>query len=208
MHLFLNILPILVFSTSSVLHKVIKHVILAASISVALEISLIVEGISHWPVIQPHALIASSCNYMINIWVWVFIALFFARSILKNDFIYLFLAVLGRRWCAGFSLVVISGATRCCDFSCCGACALEPEGFSTVVPGLWRSGTTVVAHRLSCMWDLPGSGIKLVSPALAGRFFTTELPGKPAQSICSPIFSYPFVLRIRSQLLWPIYQAL
>ena len=90
MHLFLNILPILVFSTSSVLHKVIKHVILAASISVALEISLIVEGISHWPVIQPHALIASSCNYMINTWVWVFIALFFARSILKNDFIYLF----------------------------------------------------------------------------------------------------------------------
>ena len=31
--------------------------------------------------------------------------------------------------------------------------------------------------------DLPDSGIKLaslVSPALAGRFFTTELPGKPS----------------------------
>ena len=28
------------------------------------------------------------------------------------------------------------------------------------------------------MWDLPGSGIKPVSPALAGRFFTTESPGK------------------------------
>ena len=27
--------------------------------------------------------------------------------------------------------------------------------------------------------DLPGPGIKLVSPALAGRFFTTEPPGKP-----------------------------
>ena len=29
------------------------------------------------------------------------------------------------------------------------------------------------------MWDLPGPGIELVSPALAGRFFTTEPPEKP-----------------------------
>jgi len=29
------------------------------------------------------------------------------------------------------------------------------------------------------MWDPPGSGIKPVSPALAGRFPTAELPGKP-----------------------------
>ena len=28
-------------------------------------------------------------------------------------------------------------------------------------------------------WDLPGPGIKPVSAALAGRFFTTEPPGKP-----------------------------
>ena len=27
--------------------------------------------------------------------------------------------------------------------------------------------------------DLPDPGIKPASPALAGRFFTTELPGKP-----------------------------
>ena len=27
--------------------------------------------------------------------------------------------------------------------------------------------------------DLPNPGIKLVSPALADRFFTTESPGKP-----------------------------
>ena len=27
--------------------------------------------------------------------------------------------------------------------------------------------------------DLPSPGIELVSPALAGRFFTTEPPGKP-----------------------------
>ena len=30
------------------------------------------------------------------------------------------------------------------------------------------------------MWDRPGSGIELMSPALAGGFFTTEPPRKPA----------------------------
>ena len=29
------------------------------------------------------------------------------------------------------------------------------------------------------MWDLPGSGMEPVSPALTGGFFTTEPPGKP-----------------------------
>ena len=33
------------------------------------------------------------------------------------------------------------------------------------------------------MWDLPGSGIKSVSPALASWFFITEPPGKPWGSI-------------------------
>ena len=28
------------------------------------------------------------------------------------------------------------------------------------------------------MWDIPGSGIKSVFPALAGRFLTTGSPGK------------------------------
>ena len=28
------------------------------------------------------------------------------------------------------------------------------------------------------MWDLPGSGLELVSPALAGGFLTTVPPGK------------------------------
>ena len=33
------------------------------------------------------------------------------------------------------------------------------------------------------MWDLPGPGIKPVSPALVGGFLSTEPPGKP--SMCS-----------------------
>ena len=49
--------------------------------------------------------------------------------------------------------------------------------------------SVVVEHRLSnCgaqgylprgMWDLPGSGIEPMSPALQGRFLTTRPPGKP-----------------------------
>ena len=33
-------------------------------------------------------------------------------------------------------------------------------------------------------WDLPDPGIEPMSPALAGRFFTTEPPGKP-MVLCS-----------------------
>ena len=35
------------------------------------------------------------------------------------------------------------------------------------------------AQLLRGMWDLPGPGLKPVSPALAGRFSTTAPPGKP-----------------------------
>ena len=39
---------------------------------------------------------------------------------------------------------------------------------------LWRVG--LVAPR---MWELPGPGLEPVSPALAGGFLATVLPGKP-----------------------------
>ena len=41
----------------------------------------------------------------------------------------------------------------------------------------------IQAQLLRGMWDLPGSGIKPVSLALAGRFFTTEPPEKPPNCI-------------------------
>ena len=50
-------------------------------------------------------------------------------------------------------------------------------------------GSQALEHRLdSCgtwaelllgMWDLPRPGIKPMSPAVAGGFFTPEPPGKP-----------------------------
>lgn len=87
------------------------------------------------------------------------------------------------------------GATLCCNAraSHCGgfsrrAWALGLSGFSSCVNGLGSCGSQALEHRLNTwgaqaqllcgMWDLPGSGIKLASPALTGGFFTPELPGK------------------------------
>ena len=47
--------------------------------------------------------------------------------------------------------------------------------------GSRRAGSVVVAHGLSCSAacrNLPGPGLKPVSPALTGRFLTTVPPGK------------------------------
>ena len=71
-------------------------------------------------------------------------------------------------------------ASHCGGFSC-GAWALGQEGFS-------NCGSHALEHRLnSCgtwayllhgVWDLPGPGIKPVSPALVGRFLSSVPPGK------------------------------
>ena len=77
--------------------------------------------------------------------------------------------------------------SHCSGFSCCGAQAL----------GTWAQQLQLWAleHRLSSwgtqaqllcsMWDPSGPGFKPVSPALVGRFFTTEPPGKPGKDILS-----------------------
>ena len=73
---------------------------------------------------------------------------------------------------------------RCCvqAFSSCG----EWELHFVVVHGLLLAVASLVAEPgaqvSSCgtrgMWDLPGPGIKPVSPALAGGFLSTAPPGK------------------------------
>ena len=65
-------------------------------------------------------------------------------------------------------------------FACCRARALECQLSS------WG-----VCTELSCgMWDLPGSGIEPVSPALAGGFLITRPPGKTF-SLSSFLLSCP-----------------
>ena len=101
---------------------------------------------------------------------------FFFKKI--NLFIYLFLDVLGRSFCARAS----------------SSCGERGPLFIAVRGPLTVAASPVAEHRLqtrrlsSCgsrvqlfrgMWDPPGPGHKPVSPALAGGFPTTAPPGKP-----------------------------
>ena len=54
---------------------------------------------------------------------------------------------------------------------------LSSCGLQALERGLSSCGAQ--ATLLCGMWDLPGPGIEPVSPALAGRFLSTALPGKP-----------------------------
>ena len=85
----------------------------------------------------------------------------------------------------GYSLSCCARASHCCSFSWCRAQALGCR-----LQELWLPGSRAQAHLRWCMGlvplrhaDLPGPGIKPVSPALAGRFFTTEPLGKPQKYI-------------------------
>ena len=100
---------------------------------------------------------------------------------LKFLIIYLFMAVLGLRFCA----------------RAVSSCGKWGPLFIVVRGPLTIAASLVVEHRLqtrrfsNCgsraqllrgMWDLPRPGLEPVSPALAGRFSTTAPPGKPTMN--------------------------
>ena len=104
-------------------------------------------------------------------------------------FMYFCSAVLGLHCCAGYSPVAARGFLVAV-VSLAGEYGLEDTQPPVAVAcGLSRHSSWALQLRLnSCgvraqllrdTWDPSGSGIKPVSPALAGGFFTTELPGKP-----------------------------
>ena len=68
-------------------------------------------------------------------------------------------------------------ASHCSGFSCCRAQALGYGASAVAARGLNSCGPQDWFFR--GMWDLLGSGIELMSPALVGRFFTPEPPGRP-----------------------------
>ena len=74
-------------------------------------------------------------------------------------------------------------------------------GFSSCVMWALERGLSscgAQAQLLHGMWDLPGPGLKPVSPALAGRFLTTVPPGKPPISIS-------YVHSILSLIIFPLF---
>ena len=118
------------------------------------------------------------CKTSIQNTIISYLSKFIFFFFLKNSFIYLFLSVLGLRFCAR-------------AFSSCGK---RGPLFIAVCRPLTVAASLVAEHRLqmrrlsSCgsraqllhgMWDLPRPGLEPVSPALAGRCSTTVPPGKP-----------------------------
>ena len=90
----------------------------------------------------------------------------------------MFIGCAGLGCCAGFSLVAAS-------YSPVGMLGLLIAVASLVREHRFNSWVLRCrAQLLHGMWDLPGSEIEPMSPALAGGFFTTEPSGKP------PIFAF------------------
>ena len=94
--------------------------------------------------------------------------------------------MLGLHCSLGFSLVPASGRYGLAAMHTLlimGASLVAEHGLegtrASVVLTYKLSNRGALALLLCGMWDLSGPGIKPVSPALAGSFFTTEPPGKP-----------------------------
>ena len=93
-------------------------------------------------------------------------------------FIYLFMAVLGLRFCA----------RALCSCGKRGPLFIAARGPLTVVASLVAEHGLQTRRPSNCgsraqllrgTWDLPKPGLEPVSPALAGRLSTTAPPGKP-----------------------------
>ena len=128
-------------------------------------------------------------------WYWV-VKIAMTKNIFFNKFIYLgcieslllHADFLWLRW-AGATLCCGAQASHCGGFSCCRAWALGTR--TSVAVACWLSSCGLQAlecslsscgtwaYLLRSMWDLPGPGLKPVSPALASRFLTTVPSGKP-----------------------------
>ena len=90
--------------------------------------------------------------------------------------------------CTGSSIAMQAFGGERGLLSSCGAQALHCGGFSCCrAQALEHSGSVVGARRLSCS---SACGVEPRSPLLAGRFFTTESPGKPktVQNLSSVFF--------------------
>ena len=96
-------------------------------------------------------------------------------DIFKSNFASLFLAVLGLRCCTDFSSCSKWGLLFVTVYG-----LLAVVGSLVAEHGLYYTGSIVVEPGLNCSKTCgisPDQEIEPVSPALAGRFFTTEPSG-------------------------------
>ena len=114
-------------------------------------------------------------------------------------------------WLAEATLRCDVTASHCGGFSCCRARALGEQVSVVVARGLSSCGLRALECRLSScgawalllrgMWDLPGPGLKPMSPALAGGFLTTAPPGKSPSCCLSLIFPILIIVCLGVDLL-------
>ena len=74
-----------------------------------------------------------------------------------------------------------AGPSHCGGFFCCRERALDARASAVLAGGLQSADSVSCgtwAQLLRNTWNLAGPGIKYVSPALAGGFLSTVLPGK------------------------------
>ena len=106
-----------------------------------------------------------------------------------------FLALLDLPCRIGFSLVAEAGApphcsmrathtpaSLCTGFSWCRAQSSGTRASVVVAPGSRAQAQHLGHTGLVAVWHVGSSRIEPGSPALAGRFFTTEPPGNPGIS--------------------------
>ena len=107
------------------------------------------------------------------LWLWTHLVLtlvYLGRSLSLLYFLFVFLFYVWLHWvfmegCGLLILVLLllqSMSSRHMDFSSC---------------GVWT-------QLLHSMWDLPGPGVKLLFPELAGEFLPTVPPGKSICLLC------------------------
>ena len=108
------------------------------------------------------------------------------KSLRNSRFLYIiFIYFLSYFWLCWIS-VAACGLSSCSKqglLSSCGVLASHCRGFS--YRGAWAlehrlNSHGTLAQLLHGMWDPPRSGVEPMSPASAGRFFTTEPSGKPS----------------------------
>ena len=99
----------------------------------------------------------------------------------KKNYLLIYLGCAGSWFLLGFSLVFGCGSYSlvvvCWLLTAVASLAVKHRFWGSLTSGavatrLYSTGSVVVYS----VWDLPGSGIEPLSPALIGEFFTTEAP--------------------------------
>ena len=97
-------------------------------------------------------------------------------------YLFLFLFEPGLHCCANFCLIVVSRGHSCSAWASYRGGLFHCRGRVLGCRDLGSCGLTgLVAQQ---MWNLPGLGIELMSPALAGRFLSTVPSGKSKICLC------------------------